>query len=165
MRISLPFLAILSFFSSCRIKNTDHTTKLSIGHYNELDIIYYTNDTLICKTNDTATIDFFSEMISDNNERLSDTCQPSGQLNFENNGQLIFSAVLTTDNSKKNHGCEYISYHFGSKNYRHRLTYRIGMALDGIYWSKVDPVANPSSWRDSTKFRYEQRINPLPNAK
>ena len=94
------------------------------------------------------------------NENISDTCEPTGQLIFKNKGQEILKAEMTTVNIKDSISCEYVTYYINSQRIRQKMTYRIGMSIDQIYWEKVDPKGNPvSSEGDTTKFKYEVKNN------
>lgn len=119
----------------------------------ELDIVYYSKDTFVYKTTDTSGINFFKELITSENEKLRDTCKPTGKLVFKNKGIEILDANLAIGDSV---GCQYVTYSIKNKMHGHRLTYRQGMALDGIYWRKVDPKSNPSTGLDTSKYRYEE---------
>ena len=47
---------------------------------------------------DTSAIELFPELISEENERLTDTCETTGKLIYKNKGQEIFAAQLSIVN-------------------------------------------------------------------
>jgi hypothetical protein len=160
MKFLASILATLFFLQSCQTRQQQtNSSKSVVGQCDELDIVYYAKDTFAYKTIDTASINFFKELITSDNEKLSDTCEPTGQLIYKNKGQNIFVADLSTKNIKDSISCEYVTYNIDNEKYRHRLTYRHGMSIDGIYWHKVDPKGNPWTDVDSTKFHYEEIKN------
>ncbi len=131
-----------------------------LKYCDEFQIVYYTKDTFLYKTIDTSAIKFFSEFISGENENVHDTCEPTGQFTFKNKGQEILKAEITTINIKDSISCEYVTYYINSKRIRQKMTYRIGMLIDQIYWQKVDTKGNPiSSEADTSKFKYESYKN------
>lgn len=158
MKILLVFVLTLLLLQSCQNKSRqNHPITSNLIKLDELDIVFYTKDTFIYKTSDTSEINFFSDLISDDNEVLSDTCETTGQLIYKSKGEQKLVAKLSIMNVKDNISCDYITYLLNSKIHRHRLSYRAGMAIDGIYWRKIDPAGNPSTGLDSTKFRYEEK--------
>ena len=160
MKFLSAILATLFLLQSCGTKQKqNNSSKSLVRQCDELDIVYYTKDTFVYKTIDTATINFFKELVTLDNEKLSDTCEPTGQLIYKNKGQNIFIADVSTKNIKDSISCEYVTYNIDNKKYRHRLTYRHGMSIDGIYWRKVDPTGNPSVGLDTTKFKYQEKKN------
>jgi len=160
MKFLLSILATIFLLQSCQTKQQqDNPSKSLVGQCDELDIVYYTKDTFAYKTIDTSAINFFKELITLDNEKLSDTCETTGQLIYKNKGQNIFVANFSTKNIKDSISCEYVTYNIDNKRYRHRLTYRHGMSIDEIYVHKVDPKGNPWTGVDSTKFNYEEIKN------
>ena len=149
------------FFCSCLTRQKKENEILPLlEKCDEFQIIYYAKDTFLYKTIDTSAIKFFCEFISAENENINDTCEPTGQLIFKNKGQEIIKAEMTTVNIKDSISCQYVTYYINSQRIRQKMTYRIGMSIDQIYWGKVDPKGNPiSSEADTTKFKYEAKKN------
>jgi hypothetical protein len=143
---------ILFLMLSCKTERR----KLPIEHCDELNIVYYGKNPFVFKSFDPSTINFYTELLTYENETLSDTCETTGKLIFKNKGKEIIIAQVSTINVKDSISCDYVTFLFDSKLYRHRLTYQTGMGIDGIYWHKVDPKANPWNGVDSSKFRYEE---------
>jgi hypothetical protein len=159
MKILSTLLLAFVLVQSCATKNEAKQFSSIIKDCDELDIVYYTKDPFVYKTIDTAEINFFKELVTLDNEKISDTCQSTGQLIYKNKGQNILIADLSTKNIKDSISCEYVTYSINNKRYRHRLTYRHGMSIDAIYWRKVDPTGNPSTGLDTTKFKYKDYKN------
>ena len=160
MKTLIICLGAFFLTQSCHTKSIRNKSFNAIlEHCDELDIIYYSKDTFIYKTIDTSAIALFDELISEENEKLADTCQITGELIYKNKGREIFTAQLSIVNIRDSISCDYVTYFVKSCLHRHRLTYRVGMSIDGIYWRKVDPLGNPSFGLDSTKFRYEEMKN------
>ena len=160
MKFISAFFVIFLLIQSCETKPVQtKSAKSLVGQCDELDIIFYAKDTFVYKTIDTATINFFKELVTLENEKLSDTCEPSETIIYKSKGQNIFVADLSTKNIKDSISCEYVTYNIASRRYRHRLTYRHGMSIDGIFWRKVDPSGNPTIGVDTTKFKYEEIKN------
>lgn len=156
MKSSLVVLIALLFRQSCQTKQEQSKEqKLLLGQCDELNILYYSNDTFVFKTFDTSSIKKYIKLITFENESYIDTCGITGKLIFKNKGQQIFTAQISIKNIRDTISCNNISYFFDKKTYRHRLTYQTGMAIDEIYWHKVDPIGNPWTNVDSSKFHYE----------
>ncbi len=150
------YSVILFLMLSCHTKQQDRIRKLPLEQCDELNIVYYTKGTFVYKSFDLSTINVYSELLTYENETLSDTCETTGKLIFKNKGKEIITAQVSTINVKDSISCDYVTYLFDSKLYRHRLTYQTGMGIDGIYWHHVDPKGNPWNGVDSSKFHYEE---------
>jgi hypothetical protein len=110
MKFLSAFLATLFLLQSYQTKQEqNNSSKSLVGQCDELDIVYYAKDTFFYKTIDTAAINFFKELITADNENLSDICESTGQLIYKNKGQNIYSADLSTKNIKDSISCEYIA--------------------------------------------------------
>ena len=151
MRILLFSLITLIIIQSCQTKSEHNQKFILLNNCDELDIAFYGKDSFTYKTIDRGTINLFVELISSDSEKISDTCGATGEIIYKSKGQKIFEAQISTTDRKP--GCEYVTYILNTKRYRHRLTYRQGMAIDEIYWEKVDPMGNLSTGRDRTKYR------------
>ena len=160
MKFVLAVLMTLLFAQSCQTKQEQSKEQqLLLDQCDELNILYYSKDTFVFKTFDTSSIKKYAELITYKNESNIDTCEVTEQLIFKNKGKQIFTAQVSTKNIRDTISCNTVTYFLNRKMYRHRLTYRTGMGIDEIYWHKVDPIGNPWTNIDSSKFHYEDIKN------
>ncbi len=101
MKFLLVIFTTLFLTQSCQTKQEqNNSSKSLVSQCDELDIVYYAKDTFVYKTVDTSAIKIFKELITFNDEKLSDTCEPSGQLIYKNKGQETLIADLSIKNIK-----------------------------------------------------------------
>jgi hypothetical protein len=145
------------FLDSCKTGHSQREeVKSLLSKCDELKIIYYSeNDTFAFLTTAPTTIKNFTDLISLRDESLSQTCQPTQKLIYNNKGLTIFTADVAVSISKSVTSCNYVTYSWDSKNYKQRLTYQTGMGIDEIYWHKVNPAENPWPDSDTSRFHYE----------
>jgi hypothetical protein len=142
--------------TSCQTKQGPNGIReLVLNQCDELNIIYYSSGCFVFKTIDSITIKDFADLITYEQETFTDACETTAKLIFKIKGREIFTAQISTSNKGGPISCNYITYLFESKIYRHRLTYRTGMGISEIYWHYIDPKGNPWKVADSTKFYFE----------
>lgn len=153
MKFLLAVFMTLLFAHSCKTKQEPpKEQQLLLKQCDELNIVYYSMDTFVFKNFDTSSIKKYSELITYENENNIDTCEITEKLIFKIKGQQIFTAQVSTKNIRDTISCNTVTYFLNKKKYRHRLTYRTGMGINEIYWHKVDPIGNPWTNFDTSKF-------------
>ncbi|HEX5150685.1 MAG TPA: hypothetical protein VFW07_04520 [Parafilimonas sp.] len=138
MRFFASLFLTLLLFQSCSHNNDNKQDFQSVKNCNEVTMIYYNhNDTLTYNTNDTTEIAILTELISDKQDPIGDSCKPAGQIIFKSQGQKIFTAEFSTTDTNEEYECNFVVYNSGDKTYKHKLTYRAGRLIDEILWSKL----------------------------
>ncbi|MFT3702156.1 MAG: hypothetical protein QM802_07290 [Agriterribacter sp.] len=162
MKILIVCIATLLAYQSCKTKDEQSKElKSFLSKCDELNIVYYSKDTFVFKTVDTSTIKNFTELIFGGNDKeLPDTSQrPQEQLIYKSKGEVLFNAYVFDHYNKKGILSDYVSYTLQNKKCKHLLTYKTGIAINEIYHHKINPVGNPWSVIDTTKFHYEDIKN------
>ena len=133
------FTLFLLCLQSC-LGNKGQTEKdiSSLEDCDEVNIIYYNhNSNLKHVTKDTLEIGVLRELISGAMDVIGDSCKPSGQLIFKRGKNILFTAEFSTTETNEDVDCNYVVYKSGDKTYKHKLTYRAGMFINNILWSRL----------------------------
>lgn len=78
---------------------------------------------------DTAEVKCFLSMISGIDEKVTNNCQPGGQLNFKKDNEIIFTADFSCSIYLD---CNYLKYSFGNKTYTSKLVNQAMLILLSI---------------------------------
>jgi len=92
------------------------------------------------KISDTSGINVFTELVTGNNENINDSCDPIGDILYKKEGKILFIAEFSVPIPQLNNNCLYVRYNLQQDTFRHRLTYRAGMALGNIEYRGEAPT-------------------------
>jgi len=133
--------------------------KTLLAQCDELDIIYCAKDGFVFSNFDSSSIRKYIELITFENDASIPDCKADWKLIFKQKGKQLFAAEISTEKSKGSINCNAVRYKLDSKEYKHLLTYQVGMGIDNIYWHRYSPEKDSWIGIDTTKFHYEELKN------
>ena len=133
------FLISLNFYSCNSNQTKNNTETISDKSIKEIAIIYYNhhNDTLEYSVKDLIEIKVLAKLLTETNDEIKDTCQPSGKLiyKYSDNSKLI----LEFSSSKSNEFAECNFVKHKSENIIHfnSLPKDAEILIDNILWRRL----------------------------
>ena len=136
--VTYILLSLLCFQSCLQDKGGRPNVSTPLENCNQVDLVYYNHkDTLTYQTTDSLEMAALTELISNKQDIIGDSCRPSGRIIYKYNGKTIITAEFSTSDTNENVDCNYVVYESNGEIYKHKLTYRTGMFIDDIIWHKL----------------------------